>query len=253
MVNLLNKTLGWVFASACVATAGFAQTNEVKSSIPATSGRGHEMSKELMMPIYNAPARIDVRSSWDLYVTGRFLYWQAREENLEIGLISRNDPEGISVTADTPFTTFYVNNMNVANQRFTYRPGFKIGLGANLDNDNWDAYTEYTWFHSSTTGRVNPLTRDTASTPPPNGEYLYPIQGAAAAMDSALLPPFFLPKRYPIVAFENGLCRCFFSPQLLLGNQVDRPPLLRSKGSVDSPTSQHSDEWQHAIHASKWL
>ena len=211
---MVNRTQTWLIAFIFVGAAAFAETNmnngtnrtpsgqgnkmpkdqsnEINGSAPVMENRGHEMTKEQMIPIYSAPARIDVRSSWDLYVTGKFLYWQAREENLEIGLISRNDAEGL-FGSTMPFATPYVNNMHIVNQQFTYRPGFKVGLGANLDNDNWDAYAEYTWFHSSTTGRVNPLPPSTATTPPPNGEYLYPIQGAAAAMKLQIgtLPYFF--------------------------------------------------------------
>ncbi len=181
MLNLLTKTQTWLIASIFAATATFAQLNTMKNCASATSEQGHEMSKSQMMPIYSAPARIDVKSSWNLYGTGRFLYWQASEENLEIGLISHNDPEGI-IVGDSPFDTSYPNKMNVINPHFTYRPGFKAGIGANLDYDNWDVYTEYTWFHSTIETSVKPLPRNTAILLPPNGEYLIPIQGAAPAL-----------------------------------------------------------------------
>ena len=139
-------------------------------------------TKNQMMSGYNAPARIEVRGSWDVYAMASFIYWQARQENMEIGIISHNAPD--TLLEDTPFSTNYVNNMTVTNPHFTYRPGFKVGLGVNLDWDNWDAYAEYTWFHSSIHSGVNSLSPATTGTAiPPNGEYLYPIQGPPAALN----------------------------------------------------------------------
>jgi hypothetical protein len=181
MLNLLPETKIWLATSIFAATAAFAQPSKSKNCVPAAPEQGHEMSKSQLMPIYRAPARIDVKSSWDVYVAGKFIYWQAREENLEIGLITRNDPEGI-IIGDGPFTTTYVNNMNVVDPHFTFRPGFKVGIGANFDYDNWDAYAEYTWFHSTIKTGISPLAKDTATALPPNGEYLIPIQGAAGSM-----------------------------------------------------------------------
>jgi hypothetical protein len=176
MLNLLKS---WLLGSVFAATAAVAQSS--KTSAPITLEQGHELSKFQMMPIYSAPAHIDIGNSWNFYATGRVLYWQALEENLEIGLISRNDPEGV-ILGDAPFDTFYPNKMNVINPHFTYRPGFKLGIGANLDYDHWSADTEYTWFHSTIETGVKPLPRNMASSLPPNGEYLIPIQGAAAAL-----------------------------------------------------------------------
>jgi hypothetical protein len=167
MLNLLTNTKNWLLVTSFVATTAFAQ---------------QQMSKPQMKPIYNAPARIDVKNSWDTFVTGKILYWQAQEENLEIGAITRNDPEGISGNGDFPFTTSYVNKMNVINPHFTYRTGFKIGLGANMEYDNWTTLSEYTWFHSTISTGVQPLEGSTSTISIPNGEYLTPIQGAAGSM-----------------------------------------------------------------------
>jgi hypothetical protein len=191
MLNLLTKSKIWLAASVFAASASFAQQGKNKNSAPAVAEQGHEMSKSQIMPIYSAPARVDVRNSWDLYVSGKFLYWQAREENLELGLISRNDPEGMITGGDSPFNTTYSNKMKVINPHFTYRPGFKVALGANLDYDNWDARAEYTWFHSNISTGINPLPRNTATAIPPNGQYLYPIQGAAGSIQFDGTPFFF--------------------------------------------------------------
>jgi hypothetical protein len=169
----------WVGVLLLAATSAFAQAQNEGPGYD----QGHEVWKCQMPSGYNAPACIKLNdSAWDVYASGSFIYWQAREENLEIGLISQNDPEGRISTADTPFTTGYVNNMTVTQPHFTYRPGFKLGVGMTFDWDGWDAYAEYTRFHQTIATSVAPLSRDTATVLPPNGQYLYPIQGAPGGL-----------------------------------------------------------------------
>src|SRR5579862_9134922 len=43
-----------------------------------------KVTKNQMQPAYNAPSRIDVRGSWDLYITGSFVYWQLSQDNMEV-------------------------------------------------------------------------------------------------------------------------------------------------------------------------
>lgn len=85
-----------------------------------------------MCPHYNHSARIDTRCSWDVFVWGKFLYWQPREEGLDI----------VSFHADNNGNTTGLIEMN-----FDYKPGFKVGAGANFDHDEWVGYAEYTWLH----------------------------------------------------------------------------------------------------------
>ncbi len=170
----------WIAVLLLAATPAFTQAQNESP----TYDQGHEVSKGQMSCAYNAPACIKLNdSAWDFYATGSFIYWQARQENMEIGLISQNDPEGKIVGGgDSPFTTTYVNNMIVTQPHFTYRPGFKIGVGMTFEWDNWDAYAEYTWFHGTIETGVSPLRSDTATIAPPNGQYLYPIQGTPASL-----------------------------------------------------------------------
>jgi hypothetical protein len=175
MVNLLTKTKIWMTASLLSTASLFAQPKNAPCRPQKSFEQGHELFQSQLIAGYNAPANIDVRDSWDLYVTASYIFWQAQEENLEIGLISQNNPEGVSGPQDTPFTTTYKNDMNVTAPNFTYRPGFKFGIGGNLGWDGWDAFAEYTWFHGSTGSGVQPLVSKT--TTHPIGQYLYPIQG----------------------------------------------------------------------------
>jgi hypothetical protein len=172
----LKSTKSFFIASLFITAPLFSGEETIPRRSPTE--QGHERSCNQLISGYNAPARIATRGTWDFYVTGSFIYWQARQENIEIGLISQNNPEG--VIFDSPFTTSYVNNATITEPNFTYRPGFQLGLGINLDWDHWDVYAEYTWFHGEVHSRVKPLPpATTGAAIPPNGKYLYPIQGAS--------------------------------------------------------------------------
>lgn len=97
-------------------------------------------------PAYNAPARPEVRCSWDVFVTGSFIYWFAGEEGLDIGYNT-----AISGGALLP-----PDNGIKSSQAGNWLPGFKVGLGMNFDIDNWVGYAEYTWLHGSTSQTMAP-------------------------------------------------------------------------------------------------
>ncbi len=166
-MNLFAKTKPWMVASLCAATSLFAQ--DAAPAAPAkcrpqkSFEQGHELTQGQMMAAYNATARIDVRGSWDFYVTGSFLYWQPIQENMELGIATS------STTATSLVVGTTENPGNVINAKFSYKPGFKVGLGMNFDYDNWDAFAEYTWFHGTHTTSSNG--------PVSTGGVIYALQG----------------------------------------------------------------------------
>ncbi|MBN2479763.1 MAG: hypothetical protein JXA94_06005 [Parachlamydiales bacterium] len=81
------------------------------------------------MPAYNAPARYNVCGSWDFFVTGTFLWWQAKEQGLEIALI-----DGATST----------EKGQIEDMKFDYKAAFKVGLGYNTNCDDWTTYLQYT-------------------------------------------------------------------------------------------------------------
>ncbi len=95
--------------------------------------QGYEIRQNQMTAAYNATARIDVRGSWDLYTTGGYIFWQPREENLELGISNASKDNALPI------------NGRVVNMNFRFKSGFKAGMGIFSDRDNWDAYGEYTW------------------------------------------------------------------------------------------------------------
>jgi hypothetical protein len=96
-----------------------------------------------MMAGYSAPCCINVDQSYDFFLSGSFIYWQPKQENMELGIVSNlTDSDDI------------VNGKYV-DLNFDYKPGFKVGLGMNFDCDKWDTFLEYTWFRAKETVRKN--------------------------------------------------------------------------------------------------
>jgi hypothetical protein len=86
---------------------------------------------------YNAPACICLRNSWDFDVTASFIYWHVSQESMDTAVV-------FPTSLASPLLS---HPGAVAYQQFKYKPGFKVGLGLNLDHDDWVLRAEYTWLH----------------------------------------------------------------------------------------------------------
>lgn len=137
-MSLIEKTGLWVVASVAAISSVFAQTSN-KCPCPAPEPKCPPCNVPVAptMAAYNAPARVDVCGSWDVFASASFTYWQPVQDNMELGVV--ND----TAVSGTGF------NGNVINSNFDYKPGFKVGLGMNFDLDNWDTFLEYTWFRGA--------------------------------------------------------------------------------------------------------
>ncbi len=97
---------------------------------------------EPMNPGYNMSTRIEVDRCRDYFTDFSFIYWMASQSNMEIGIIANfRDPD-----------VFLKGELSKLN--FDYKPGFKLGLGTNLQKDGWDVFLEYTWFRSEISSTV---------------------------------------------------------------------------------------------------
>jgi len=126
-----KKMLILPLAMACFAAVGFAEGEQQKV---APYDQGHAILDNQFPSGYNHQARIDV-DGWDVFITGSFIYWQAIEGGLELGMYN-DDP-----------TERWDDYNSVVNMNFSYKPGFKVALGTQLDHDNWILSAEYTWLH----------------------------------------------------------------------------------------------------------
>lgn len=139
-MNLLSKTAPWVMASLVTAVSVFGQTNSKNAPPAKNMNQGEELMPNQYMAAYNAPARIDVRGAWDFYGTATFTYWQASQDNMELGTkLNVTD-----VSSDPAVTSQQYLDMN-----FGFKPGFKVALGMNFDHDNWDSQVVYAWFRGT--------------------------------------------------------------------------------------------------------
>lgn len=146
----------WIAAILTTVMSAFAQ-NPRCTPAQRSFEQGQEMRMSQLVAGYNAPARIDVRGSWDIYANGAFTFWQPMQENMELGIVS------------SQANPVYAINGKIVNPKFHYKPGFQVGLGAHFDHDFWDTALKYTWFR----GRGKTSTRLNSETAP--STVLYPI------------------------------------------------------------------------------
>lgn len=124
-MNLLQKTSPWITASILVCSNSFAQEAD-----PAKK-------KIRLMPGYNASSRIEVDRSSDVFTSLSFTYWNPLQERMEPGIAGdTSDP-------------LYILEGKMIDADFGFKPGFKIGLGINMDHDKWDTLFQYTWFRGT--------------------------------------------------------------------------------------------------------
>jgi len=108
--------------------------------------QGHAVDENEMMSAYNSPARIDVTGAWDFFLSGSFIFWQPKMQELQIGLREAAAPGSQSLV-----------NGDVVDYSYKFKPGFKVALGMNFDHDNWDLMAEYTWLYANNSKTVTPL------------------------------------------------------------------------------------------------
>ncbi len=128
MKSKLLKLLPLVLFS--LAASGYSETTPAAQPSGSCYDQGHPVQASQMASGYNSPARIDVEGAWDFYLTGSFIYWQARMDGLSVGTYAFTPP---------------THPGRVLNPEFEFKPGFKVGIGMNSSFDNWNVYAEYTW------------------------------------------------------------------------------------------------------------
>ena len=93
---------------------------------------------------YNAPVEIDIKCGCDFFLTGSFVYFQAKEENLEYintFLITYLNESGSGSSGNDI-------EINSGKMCFDYEPAFRVGLGMTFGCDDWAFYAEYFRYHA---------------------------------------------------------------------------------------------------------
>jgi len=171
-MNPQTKRTPWVAMLLILAASAFGDDDVCRPPQRKSFEQAKKLTKTQMSPAYNAPARIEVRGSWDLYLTGSFIFWQLSQDNMEIAF------------ADGLTNTAYIDanqiKGNLVPMSFDYKPGFKVALGINTDQDDWDALAEYTRIHASNSASTNGQTAIGTGTQLP----LLPTWGHPYVMES---------------------------------------------------------------------
>ncbi len=108
---------------------------------------------------YN-PQFYDLQCDWGMFVSVDFLYWYARESNLEFANTIQYtvQPNQGLVTQQTPI---FIQDGYIVDHHYLkskWKPGFRVGIGMNSDCDGWDVYLNYTYIDNNTSGsRSAPL------------------------------------------------------------------------------------------------
>ncbi len=73
-----------------------------------------------------------------VFITGDYLYWTARQDNMQYAAVGFTNNNDVSVSKGS-----------VAQLKYKFRTGFKAGLGFSFGHDMWDMAINYTWFQSN--------------------------------------------------------------------------------------------------------
>ena len=95
--------------------------------------QGHATDKELLSA-YNSPGRTEVKSPWDVYLSGSYILWQAKERGLDYA---------------TSYPATSNQDIYPLNMDFDYTSGFKVSICSKFDHDAWTVVVDYTRLHLS--------------------------------------------------------------------------------------------------------
>lgn len=95
-----------------------------------------------LSPAYNAPAGSCLKDSWNVFSDVSFLYWRAVQEGMQTYTLYSSQSTTVTSTETIRDENYITGAID-----FGYEPGFQVGFGVDLPYDNWQLYSEYTWYH----------------------------------------------------------------------------------------------------------
>ena len=116
-----------------------------------------EMLRKGNLPAgYNQSAAYDVDNSWDVFFTADFIWWCLQQETVRVGVQTTPTSSGALGLLTGSDTTVFADP--------AYKPGFQVGLGFNMHGmDDWQLYSEYTWYQNTTTTTASGKVATTAT------------------------------------------------------------------------------------------
>jgi hypothetical protein len=114
--------------------------------------RGYPIKDQSFIGAYNASSKIEVKNAWGFSIDTSFIYWQIFTRDLYFA--TRND----ATNRHNNLNSAYYPKKQMADFKYNYKPGFKVGIGMNTNNDDWYTHILYTWLYSDTSKRaINPV------------------------------------------------------------------------------------------------
>lgn len=105
--------------------------------------QGDETLKKAQ-PGYNSPAAIKIDRSWNMFVTGSWIYWYAGEGGLDLATT-------MNFRANEANTVIPITSgSKTVSQNFEYKSGYKVGLGSTFGKDDWILRLDLTNLHQQT-------------------------------------------------------------------------------------------------------
>ncbi len=109
---------------------------------PVCFEKGYPTDPSCTKTAYNEPASFTLApASWDYWADVSFTCWIAEQQGMDLALSSVETSIGNVLTPSNGKYLF---------QETSFKPGFKLGLGADIDHDDWNFFAEYAWFRSTT-------------------------------------------------------------------------------------------------------
>lgn len=143
MLNLKNLSKALIPLSLMTMTSAFADS-EIADNCCPTPCCVPQPKKCIDCEAYN-PQFYDLQCDWGVFVTADFLYWYARETNLEFAYQNGPgffEPTSLATTRIWEVTTkhHYVKTK--------WDPGVRVGIGMNSQCDGWDLFLNWTYLHN---------------------------------------------------------------------------------------------------------
>ncbi|NGX56543.1 MAG: hypothetical protein K1060chlam5_00786 [Candidatus Anoxychlamydiales bacterium] len=136
-MTLFKKIAMMTIALLTISSAYAGHNNDCCDPCPPDPCKTCDVPGGPMQSAYSHPARVNVCGSWDMFASASFLYWEPREDGLELGT------DRHAVLANTDYARFL-------DMSFDFKAAFKVLLGYNFEYDNWQTVVRYTRMNMNT-------------------------------------------------------------------------------------------------------
>lgn len=122
--------------------------NQPKPQKPTQLSDNFPQNYEMLKGKILTPAASATNNGHGAHLSADFIYWYARQEGLAFATTGQ-------ISNATPISTAgRIAQGQRLYPEWRLQPGFKAGIGYQMDYDSWDLNLEYTWLHSKADNRA---------------------------------------------------------------------------------------------------